>query len=780
MIQQTDNSAFYPEPQNNFDFKKFIYHLARKWHWFVISVFIGLSIARLYDRYMPPTYNIQSSLTVNQYESGMKQLNLSQITPFDRKIDILGQDHASRIKSFIMNFNTLQSLGWNISWYQKTPFYDKDLYGNEPFKVILLPNKSNVKGIPIFIKTISDSEYLIEVEPSEDGLTIPVKQTKKGRFGKPFESQYFGFILEKDSGQSVSGKELYFVINDLNKLAMKYQNKIQVISNEKKPDIIKLIVSESNLKRGVDYLNRLEQTYIDYGLMEKNRVAENTMNFIDSQLKRVTDSMSQSERKFTSFRTQTQSVDLNQEGGIAIQKRETLESEKAVLENRIKYLRNLLDEMNDSRQMKQVVVPMVFGITDQTLNNLVLKLSDLYSKREILSFSVQDKAPSLILLDKEIQLTHNVLAQNITSLLSTTESDLENLIHRSGGFNSQLTLLPKTEQQFSSFKRSFDLDNELYTYLRKMHAESAITYASNQPDVRVLDSARPETSLQTGPNTKINYLIGIIFGLIVPYLIISLNDFIKGNIHSKEEVEDLLKLPILGMVTHNKSKKDLVVLDNPRSNISESFRLIRTNLKFMLNGCDKKVIALQSTISGEGKSFISINLASILAKNNFKILLVGLDMRKSKLDKVLNSNVKKGISTYLSNQDSFEDIVEDTPIPNLSYIPSGPVPPNPAELLENGSFDRFLKEAKSRFDYIVLDNAPVALVTDGIIAGRYADINLFVIRFRYSKREQIKLIKEFETTKTLPKVALVLNDAISENFAGGGYYNYRKSAYYSG
>lgn len=778
MKQDTDNSAYYPEQQNAFDFKKIFNLIIRKWHWFAISISIGLLTAWLYNRYMPSVYSIHSSLIVNEYESGIKQFSLSQGAINEQSINVLLQDHPLRLRSYILNFNTLQSLGWNISWYQKTPLFDKDLFGNEPYKVILWSNKTNLTDVPVSIKRISDSEFQADVDATMSNSTIPVKFSQKGRFGEPFMNSYFGFTLEKLTGQSVSEKELYFVINDLNSLALQYQKKLKVIYNVKIPDVMELILSENNPERGVDFLNSLEQTYIDHGLAEKNRVAENTMKFIDSQLKSVADSLSYSESRFTNYRTRTQSVDLNQQSGIVMQKQESLESEKAVLENRLKYLRRLLNEMNDSRQMKQVGVPSVFGITDQTLNNLVSKLSDLYTKREVQSFSVQDKAPSLILLEKEIQFTHNMLAQNINSLISDTESDLGNLIRRAGGFSSQLTLLPRTEQQLSSLKRSFDLNNELYTYLLKMRAESAITYASNQPDVKVLDPASIETAKLTSPMTIVNYLVGIFLGLLVPFCIILFNDFIKGFIQSKEEVEGLTKLSVVGMVMHNKSKKDLVVIENPHSNISESFRLIRTNLKFILNEKDKKVIAVQSTIAGEGKSFVSINLASILAMNNLKVLLVGVDMRTSTVHKILKFNNNRGLSTYLSNQDRFEEVIEDTPIDNLSYVPSGPIPPNPAELLENGYFERFMEEAKARFDYIILDNPPVALVTDGIIAGRHADLNLFVIRFRYSSREQIKLINELDNTKTLPRPALVLNDAIKENFAGGNYYNYRNKSYF--
>jgi len=778
MKQELDNFPFYPEQNSTFDIKKFILRILRIWYWFALSIFIGIFAAWLYKHYMPTVYNIHSSLIVNEYESGIKRLSLSQGGGNERNIDVLGQDHAGRIKSHMLSLTTLNSLGWNIFWYQKTPIYDKDLYGNEPYKVILLPNKPNQTNVKVFITQISDAEFQVDVDSKVPGRFVPLKFSQKGKFGEPFENNYFCFTLEKIEGQAVSGKKIFFVINNLNNLALQYQKKLKVITSEKKPDLMELILTENNRKRGVDFLNRLEETYIEYGLAEKNRVAENTIKFIDSQLKNVTDSLSDSENKFTNFRTRTQALDLSQEGGIVMQKQGTLETERASLETRLEYLRNLRDEMNDAKQMKQVVVPSAFGITDQNFNSLVAKLSDLYSRRTVLSFSVQEKAPSMILLDKEIQLTHGLLAQNINTLLTATENDLRSLNRRVGGFSSQLSLLPRTEQQLSSLKRSFELNNELYTYLLKMPAESAITYASNQPDVKVLDPARFETSKQTSPIPLVDYIVGMILGFLFPISILMFSDFLKGSIQSKDEVEEMTKLPVIGTIIHNKSKKDLVVLENPRSNITESFRLLRTNLKYKLNGDHLKVIAVQSTIAGEGKSFVSINLASILAMNNLKVLLVGVDMRMSSLHKILKSNNKKGLSTYLSNDDQFNDIIEATSINNLSYVSSGPIPPNPVELLEGGNFERFMEEAKSRYDYIILDSPPISLVTDGIITGRHADINLFVLRFRYSSKEQVKFINDHDIKKTLPNLALVLNDAIKENFGSGSYYNNRNKGYY--
>lgn len=775
MKNEMSDYAYYPESKNNFNIKKFLLRIIRRWPWFALSIFLCVLIAWFYNHYSPSEYSIHSSLIVNEYEAGMKQFNLNQGMNNEANVNVLLQDHPGRIKSHVISLNTLQSLGWNVFWFRKMALYDQDLYSNEPYQMILLSNKNNLTDIPIQIKEISNLEYFVEVESKTTNGKIMTNFSQKGKFGEPFESIYFNFIIERKPGvQPYSKKDIFCIIYNLNNLAKAFQSKIKVIYNEKMPDIMELVLSEQNPKRGVDFLNKLEQTYIDYGLADKNRVAENTIHFIDNQLRNVTDSLSDSESRFTNFRTRTQSMNLSQEGDIVLTKKENLESDKALLENRIQYLKNLRDNMNDTKQMKQVVLPSAFGINDQSLNALVTKLIDLYSKREVLSFSVQEKAPSFIALNREIETTHDNLTRNISAFLAATQNDLNSLNRRMGGTSNQLSLLPRTEQQLISLKRSFDLNNELYTYLLKMRAESAITYASNQPDVKVLDPARIETAKQIRPMTMINYLIGLIIGFIIPVSFIWGNDFFRGSIQSKDEVEDLTKLPIVGMITHNKTKKDWVVLDNPRSSITESFRLLRTNLKFMLNEKNKKVIAVQSSVPGEGKTFISSNLASVLAMNNLKVLLVGVDMRRSKLNQIFQNDNKKGLSTFLSNQDSFQEVIMNTSISNLKFVPSGPIPPNPAELLENGNFDLFMKEAKIDFDYIILDSPPVSLVADGIITGQKADINLFVLRFRFSGKEQIKFFKSIEN---LPSMAIVLNDAIKENYSDGNYYSKTNNYY---
>jgi capsular exopolysaccharide synthesis family protein len=349
---------------------------------------------------------------------------------------------------------------------------------------------------------------------------------------------------------------------------------------------------------------------------------------------------------------------------------------------------------------------------------------------------------------------------------------------RQGGVSSQLSALPQTEQQLVNLKRKFEMNTELYNFLVKLRTESAITYASNLPDAKVLDPARLETTKLSSPKTAINYLVAMILGLLIPFGVIKISDYLNDSIQTKEEVEKLTKVPVAGVISHNKYNNELTIVEHPRSGIAESFRLLRTNLKYLLSRDEEKIIAIQSTLAGEGKSFTALNLAAIIAMNNLKVLLVGVDMRMSKLHHTFNSDNKTGISTYLSNQSTFEEVVRSTSLENLSFVSSGPVPPNPAELLENGAFERFLAKAKTKFDYIILDTPPVSMVADGIIVGKLANVNLFILRFGHSSKEELNYINELALKKTLPHLNLVLNDATDDNFSYGKN-NKKNKGYYT-
>lgn len=681
------------------------------------------------------------------------------------------QNHIAMLQSYSLNYTALENLGWKVSWYEETPFYDKDLYGSEPPYIVTAdPTKTNTTGIPIRITEVSDHEYLIKV----DAKTLDINQQEqninintKGIFGELFTEGPFAFTIEKN--KKAHGKvveDCFFNFNDIEQMALNYQGRLVVTVLNKQSDLINLQLKGVNPIRKMDYLNELGKVYINYGLKEKNRTSENTLRFIDIQLLGITDSLYKSENRFTNFRSEKKVVDLTKEAGLVLTKLEELESAKSIAEMHLAYVTKLKKEMTDSRQMKQMVTPSVVGFSDATFNSLVTKLIDLYGKREVLTFSLEERAPNIQLLDNELQMTLNAVSKNVDNLVSNLQLEVQNLDKRINLLGGQLSELPQNEQKLINLKRRFDLNNELYTFLIKKRAETAITMASNIPDVKVVDPARRITTIQTGPKKMVNYSIGFFLGLVIPMVIMIIGVGFNDSIRTKEEVEKRSRLPIIGMIVHNDYDKEMIVAEHPRSSIAESFRALRTNLKYLLPGENKKVIAIHSTMPGEGKSFVALNLAVILALNNKKVLLVGVDLRKPVLHQLFKSDNKKGLSTFLINYHTFDEVVEVTSIENLSFTPSGPIPPNPSELLENEFFGKFLDEAKKRFDYIVLDNAPVSLVTDGIIAGAYADANLFLLRLKYSQYKQLNFINNLAEKMALPNMGILLNDT---NMDGDGY-----------
>ncbi len=762
--------------EDEIDLKSIFFRLLSKWHWFVLCGSLGILLAFFFSRFSQPIYDVKSVMLVQEESNGMGVENLFEGMELGGKTNI--ENHIGILNSYTLNLQTLENLKWRTTWYTKGSFKNTDLYQKTPFYVTE-NSANNLAGIRISITSIDDNSYHIKVDDEfkDDDAAYPIEFESIGQYGLPFKNDFFDFTLEKKN--TILPSEYYFVFNDIELMALDYVEKTNVSLVDKNAELIQLQMQGHTPSRVVDYLNELCNVYIQFGLKKKNQISFNTVRFIDEQIDGIVDSLRVAGQNFTDFRSKKKSIDLSHEAQLILEKVGEIETEQATLNFQLDYFKNLLNYMRDSDKMEKITAPSVVGIIDPGLNAQVVKLGELYSKKSTLSYIAKEKNPSLIMLNNEIKNVISSLEENLRNLLTNAETQDRFLKNRKDQITMRLAGLPETEQEMVNIKRRFDLNNELYTFLLKKRAEAAITTASNIPDAQIIDVARVRTAKKVGPKTLLIIVIGLMLGLMLPLFIILIKDTFNDSIKSKEELENLTQLPIMGEIAHNNYKNELAILDHPRSGLAESYRGLRTNLQYLFKGDLNKVLAIHSMIPGEGKTFNSVNIATIIAMDNKKVLLVGCDLRKPRLHDIFGIPNSNGLSTYLIGQHTLKNVINQSQVKNLHFVNSGPIPPNPAELLGNGDFKTFIEEAKSEYDYVVLDNAPVTLVTDGILTGKYADSNLFVLRQAYSRKDQIKFINQLSKKEDMQNVGIILNDAINNGYGntygsygyGNGYYD---------
>ena len=783
-MENTDNIYEVLKEEEGPDIKKIIFILLRQWHWFLVFGALGLGGAYLYNKLTKPSYSVSSSILIPEKSSGMDMKDLFEGAMIQQNNTKINNQIEILKSSFTIN-QTLLNLNWRTSWYKKKTFIWNGLYKQEPFYIQEPLNFFNPAGIKIYITPTSDNLYtiLVDGEINRGEVITELNFEATGEFDKPFTNDYFNFTILKKVKNTTPEGEYYFEFNDLKWATLAYQKRLEASVKDEKSDILVCTIKGEEPEKESDFLNELVSVYIQQKMNLQNEAQRRSLDFINTQLTGISDSLDRAGTRFTEFRSRNDIIDLGAEGTLVMNNLKEIESEKAQSQMQLDYFRNVLSYLEKNGDLTKLVSPSVVGIQDASLNALVVKLGELFSRRQILAFTAKANNPTLILLDKELAQARNQLNENLRNLIDNANRSINSLEARQDKISLQLNKLPQKEQQMINIQRQFTLTNEIYTFLLQKRAEINISLASSISDVQIIEMARPETAVSIGLSKKIILIVGFIFGLAIPALFILLINFFDDRIRTQEDIEKRTQLPILGNIMHNPDKLELSVFRNPKTNIAESFRDLRTNLEFMLTGQKGKVISIHSTNPGEGKTYNSTNLATILAMNDNKVLLIGGDMRKPKLHKIFEIDNQHGLSTYLVGLDTFEQIIIPTIIENLSVLPAGPIPPNPAELIGKPGMKELIEKARSEFDYIIIDNAPVAVVTDGIITSHVSDLNVFILRFGMSHMHQLEMINQYAATKKVTDIGIIVNDIKSNSF-GNTYYKYYqyeayKNSYYT-
>lgn len=761
-----ENQAF-QESEDTIDIKKFLFKIIANWYWFVLTVFIALSFAFFINKYSDPIYSVNASILIrdksNSMGSGIDNI-MSELNVFDRVRRKTVENEIGILNSYTLARRTIENLDFNISYFSIGRIRQPEVYGRNPYTVKIDSLDLNILNYPIYITLINEEKFHLFTNEKYEIDKIM-------KFGEKFESPFFNFTIESNQFKldSLQTNEYYFIINDINSLTNNYKNKLKIETSDKKSSILLITSTGKVAQKEVDYLNKLCEEYIQMDLDEKNEISEKTIQFIDEQLGNITDSLRIAENKLQNFKETNRTMDLSSEGKILFNKLESLQKEKAAMEVQLKYYKYLIDYIKSRKEPGDIIAPSVIGISDVSLNKLVVELNDLASEKNAISYGSTDKNPAINMYDNKIENLKTLLSENINSTVNSSEIKIKDIELRISEVDREIGKLPITEKQLINIQRKFSLNDQIYTYLLQKRAEAGIAKASNTPENKILDFSRADNAVLLSPKMKLNYIIAIIIALLIPLMIIVIFDFFDNKIHERKDIERKTNIPIIAEIGHNNKNSDLVVHSYPRSSISESFRKLRTNLKYSLikKGEGPIVIAVTSTISGEGKTFTAVNTASVVAALDKKTVILGLDLRKPTLHKYFDYENENGISEYLTEQIDYHTIIKDTKVKNLSVILAGSIPPNPAELIELPKMEELIRKLKDDFDYIILDTPPIALVTDALLLSELVDINLYVIRQNYSNTSVIEYLNEIKSKKNI-NINIVINDI---NLSG--YYSYK-------
>jgi len=746
-----ENNSIQENSSQGFEIKKYFFKAISYWYLFVISIVISVFAAKWINKHAIPTYGLHSTVMLKD-ESNEEEI-AGGLTLFSKRKNLNTQ--VGILNSYSLSKDAVEELEFETSYFRDERFRkDYEIYNKSPFVVNYDTTYSQYIGIPVNVNFKSENEITISIERFNVEKVINI--------GEQFTLDNFSFnISHRDTlsfNKSIIGKKYFFRKNSINSIVQNYLGRLEIEVSPEKSSILWLWLIGTVPQKDADYLNKLIEIYIRNGLDEKNQKAASIIEFIDDQLAGVSDSLQKTESNLQKFKQRNKTLDISNEGMLLLTRLTDFQKYHEKQKKKLAYYQYLHDELSEKKIVKSLTAPSVMDIVDPILLSYLEKLSEHITNRDVLDFNVKSDIPISEKLDLQIRQMQNQIFIHAKKNIEVTESEIEEVKNNISKINRDINRLPVSERQIINIERKFNINDEIYTLLLRRRTEAAITQASNKADTKMLDRARPETAVKKSPDTGGNTKKGILFGLIIPILIIVVIEFFNNKIEDKSDIESRTSIPIYGTVGKTRHKCNLPVVVYPKSPISESFRSIRTNMQYILKGKDKKIIAVTSSVSGEGKSFISSNLAAILAVSEKKTLLVGLDLRKPKLQEDFNYNNEKGISSYLVEHCEYEDVVQETTVENLHVALSGHIPPNPAELIESERMTTFFKKAVDEFDYVIVDTPPIAVVTDALLLADIADAFLFIMRQGYSSKNVIKLIKDAQKDNDLLNLGIILNE----------------------
>lgn len=776
---------------NQIDYKKVFYRLLSYKRYYLTLVPLFLIFAFLYNSFTQVKFENSTTIyfSTSDNRSFLSSPNdlIQSFGMFDNQKVV--ENELEILNSFTLVKKAVTEMDMKVTYYSlpdnvingilvNTPFAKyKEHYSDSPIKVILDPSVPQAVYLRFEVQILNENEFLIEAGDEQVSLYnyiddqivsyIPeIYFRQRFKFNDEIKTKYFNFRIQKDKGFDKSftaDNRLFFYFNNINDLVLTTKRYLKADPVSQEATLIKVSFKGSDKNKVTDFLNTLTSAYLDRNLSKKNQMAMSTVDFIDSQISNVADSLTRVESTLRNFRSSEGVMDLSFQGQQIFEQLSRLEDERAGLAVQKKYYEYLNNYLATSTELSDIMAPSAMNVVDPILNSLVTQLITLNAERVTL-LKNSTSQQNLYLADINIQIENikKTLRETVRNTLNTLTISLNEINYRMTKASGQISQMPKTELQLRGIERKFDVNDAIYTFLLQKRSEAQIARASSMPDYEIIDAAVPSIARQVSPKGNLNYAIALLLGLLIPSSVILLRDFLNNKIIDSDEIEGITPHPIMGKVFHNYHRNRLVVNEYPNSSVTESFRAIRTNFQFFSEGGKRQVILLSSTTSGEGKTFCSMNLASVFALNGHRTVLLEFDLRRPKIYQEFTSNNMIGISSFLIDKASIDDIVLPTSVTNLDFVPAGPAAPNPAELINSERTAELIEKLKEMYDYIIIDSAPAGILTETSILMKYADLNVLIVRLNKTIKEAFRgTIKSLYQNK-IQNISIIINDIYAD------------------
>lgn len=799
MTEQNINNTTPENPEeNSFNLYEIIFKYLVYWPWFVASVLVCLVLAFVYLRYQAPVYNVTASVLIKEDESRNRSMGaaggalealqsmggFSMSNNFDNEVEIL--QSRTLIKKVITN------LGLYISTGEKRFFnYNQSLYKTSPLEVYMSPEEAEKleDAIKLHLTYTPDNQLKakaeyelddekLEIEKNFDKLPA-VMSTPVGVLSITVKDSLLTEWRKKNNGDL----NLLTKINSPTAVAKAYEEGLTVEATSKTTTIAQMAVQNTSRQRAIDFINCLVAFYNQDANDEKNEVAMKSAEFIEDRIQIINQELGTTETQLADFKQKSGLTDLTSDAKLALEESSKYDQQRIENQTQIQLTEFLRDYINNPANADEVI-PANVGLQDPDLSKVINQYNTLLIERKRLLRTSSENNPAVINMNTGIEATRRNVQTTVTSVLKGLQITKKDIERQARKFEGRISSAPQQEKEFLSMARQQEIKAQLYIMLLQKREENAITLAATATNGRIIEEALSD-KYPVSPRKKMVALAALVLGLAIPVGFVYLRDLLKYKIENREDVERITNVGILAELPKcaTPEKGAIVIRENKNDIMEETFRGLRTNLLFML-GKDDKVVLFSSTQPGEGKSFVAGNTAVSLAFLGKKVIVVGMDIRKPGLNKVFNlSRRAEGITNYLSDPENVNlfDMIQRSDIsPNLDILPGGPVPPNPTELVARDVLDNAINQLKSRYDYVILDTAPIGMVTDTAIIGRVADMCVYVCRADVTPKAGYEYINVLKSEHKFPKLATVINGidmSKRKNSYGYGYgkkYGYGK------